>query len=798
MAKRLDYKELKKNTLFNKIEFKSTSEITPFVGIIGQQRGEKALKFGLNIKKKGYNIYVSGISGSGKATFAKKFAEEIALTEKTPEDMCYVYNFKNPKLPKLLKLPPGMGKNLLEDMDELVASLTEEITRVFTDKDFENQKGGILKSFQEKKDNKIKEMSEYAKKYNFGVKSTNSGIYFMPLLDGEALTEEQYEELSQEDKDKITENSESVQESAAEFMRDIKEYEKQARKDISNLEYSTSLFIVGRFIGELFEKYEASKVIVDYLKEVKEDILNNIHDFNDADSDDEESVMAMLPWYSRRGGENSLTKYKINLIADNSETKGAPVIEEFNPTYSNIVGDIEYDNEYGNFTTDFMKIRPGALHKANGGYLIVQAHDLFSNPYAWDSLRRVLRTGEITIDPLREYATGISLSGIKPEAAQVNVKVIIVGSPYYYELISYYEDDFHKLFKIRADFDYEMDYNVDNLKKTLGFVKSYIDRENCMDFDYAAIGKLIEVSLRDVERNDRLTARFSLLTEIISEASAWASMDNQNIVTEEYVIKAVKERDYRLNMYEEKLDRMIEDNSILINTTGSKIGQINGLAVLDIRDYTFANPARITATTYAGRAGIINIEKEAEMSGSIHDKGVQVIIGYLGSVYAQEFPLSLSCRICFEQNYSGIDGDSASSAELYAIISSLSDMPLSQEIAVTGSINQFGEIQPIGGVSYKVEGFFDICSKRGLTGTQGVIIPEQNIPDLVLKDEVLEAIKENKFHIYPIKKVSEGIELLMGSPAGEKDSKGKFPPDSVHGKALKKLKKFYKRAAVEI
>lgn len=794
MARRLLHTEIKKNCLYENISFDTTESIKPFDGIIGQERGAKALQFGLSIKSAGYNIYVSGLPGIGKTTFTKEFAKELAKNEITPDDLCYIYNFKNPRCPRLLKLSPGTGNMLAEDMDELVRELQGRISKLFSDKEFENQKGEILKSFSSKREEKIKEMSEKAKEYDFGVKSTNSGIYFMPILDGEIITEEQYDQLEQDQKDEINKSSDVVQEKASEIMREIKEFEKQTRKEIEDLEYSSALFIVGRLIGDLLVKYKDNEDVIEYLKEVKEDILSDPEEFNENETEEEDSVLAMLPWYSKKSSEGGLSKYKVNVIADNSKTKGAPVIEEFNPTYSNIIGDIEYDNEYGNFTTDFMKIKPGALHKANGGYLILQAYDLFSNPYAWECLRRVLRTGEITIDPLREYVTGIAVTGIKPEPAKVDVKVIIIGVHYYYDLISYHDDDFHKLFKIRADFDYEMEYNLDNINKTLGFIKKHIEKENHLNFDYGAIGKVLEFSLRIAERKDKLTAEFGKIAEIIAEASAWAKIDGKTAVTAAYVVKAIEEREYRLNMYEEKLDKMIEENIMMINTEGEKVGQINGLAVIDLGDHAFANPTKITATTYAGRAGIVNIEKEAEMSGSIHDKGVQVITGYLGSTYAQDFPLSFSCRICFEQNYNGIDGDSASSTELYAILSSLSELPISQEIAVTGSTNQFGEIQPIGGVSYKVEGFFDICAKRGLTGKQGVIIPEQNIPDLVLKDEVIEAIKNEKFHIYPIKTVEEGIEILTGKPIGEKDTKGKYPSDSVHGKVFKKLKRYYKKA----
>ena len=797
MARELTYKELKNFSIseyLNKIN--TIKDAESHEGIIGQDRAEKALKFGLAVKSKGYNIYVSGMPGSGKSTFAKKFAEDLAAKEPRPDDMCYIYNFDDPKRPKLINLPAGMGKEFAEDIDDMISNISDDIEKMFSGKDFEDQKNAVFKKYQEIWDSKIKEMTEEAKAYDFGIKSTNSGICFMPIIDGDAITEELYDDLSDEQKRLINKNSDEVSEKAAQIMRDIKEYEKHTKKEVEDMEYSLSLFVIGRHVSALLEKYENNPQIVEYLKDIKEDILDNLDEFVNQDAEEDDALAAMLPWYARKGAD-IFSKYGVNVLTDNSETAGAPVIVEYNPIYSNLVGDIEYDTENGNLTTDFMKIKAGALHKANGGYLIVQAADLFASAYSWECLKRVIRTGEINIEPLREYSTGIAVSSIKPEPAKVDVKIIIVGTQFYYDLIYEYDDDFEKLFKIRADFDYEMPFNNDNVAKHLGFIKKYIEKHNCMDFDLKAVVRLLEYSSKLAERQDKLSARFDKLAEIIVESDAWAKLESATEVNEYYVKKAIEERVNRLNMYEEKLGAMIEDNTILIETKGKKVGQINGLAVLDLGDYTFAKPTRITATTYAGRAGIVNIEKEAEMSGSIHDKGVQVIIGYLGNVFAQEFPLSFSCRVGFEQNYSGIDGDSASSTELYAILSSLGEIPINQEIAVTGSINQFGEIQPIGGVSYKVEGFYNTCKKSGLTGKQGVIIPKQNIPELVLDDEIIGAVKNGKFHIYPITHVDEGIEILTGIPVGEKNEKGTYPIKSVHGKVFRKLRKFYKKALME-
>ena len=607
--------------------------------LIGQERASEALKFGLGIKDRGYNLYISGAAGTGKTSFAQSYAKRQAQSESVPPDLCYVYNFENPKCPKLIRLPAGKGRMMSDAVNEVMNRLTNEIPKTFSNKDFEYKKNEIIKIFHNKRDEMIKIMTEEAKEQQFGIKSTNNGIYFMPIIDGELINEEQFDALSQEQKDDISENSESVQKRAAEVMRQIRDYEKKARKQVEELEYSTGLFTVGSHINTAMENFTDEPEVLKYMRDVKEDILENLTDFISEDNEEEESIQHYLPWYSKKTSEDILTRYKINLLTDNSGLEGAPVVLDFNPTYVNLVGEIEYDNEYGNFSTDFMKIKPGLLHKANGGYLILHAQDILTNGHAWETLRRALITGEIVTEPLREYSTGIAVSGVKPEPIPINVKIIIVGDLWYYDLFYYYDDHFEKLFKIRVDFDYEMRLVPRNLNEVARFVREWVEKNNSPEFGITAVGRLIEYSARLAERNDRLTTRFSRLVEIMTEAVAWAreAGDGAQIITDAYVEKAIEKREYRLGLYEEKLSELIEDDVIMIDTDGEKIGQINGLAVLDSGDYLFAKPSRITATTYMGKAGIVNIENEAQMSGEIHDKGVQIIIGYLGQKYrAQE------------------------------------------------------------------------------------------------------------------------------------------------------------------
>ena len=794
MQRELSYTELKRSCTPDEFSFETTAQLQALDGIIGQERAVKAFDFGLHVKIKGYNIYMSGPSGTGKTTYAKASAERLAATEPVPMDWCYVYNFQNPRSPMALCFAAGIGKQFRDDMSELVQILKTELQKAFRTEDYEKKKTQLLRSFDGKRDQLMDEMSEAAAAHDFQVKSTNSGIYFMPVVDGNTIDEEAYDALPEDVKDAIEKKSEIVQEKAAALMRDIREIDRESRQCVEQLDYKVGMFAIGHHIAAVQEKYQEYEKVVAYLNAVQEDALENISEFIDDEDDSEESLASLLPMLSKKQPEDVTLKYKVNLIADNSETKGAPVIVNFNPTYYNLVGEVEYDNEFGNLTTDFMKIKGGLFHKANGGYLIVQAQDILSAPQAWDAVRRVIKTKEINMDALREQVGAVVAPTLKPEPIPANLKIIMIGSNYYYEMLSAYDEEFDKFFKIKADFDYEMPRSHENMEKIAQFIKGFVEREKTMEFDVSAVCAIVEYSSRVAERQNKLSTRFNHLAEILGEAAVWAKLDGAEVVSAAHIKKTIAEKEDRLRLYEEKLDEMLDDNVIMIDVDGSEIGQINGLAVLDMGAYAFGNPSRITATTYVGKSGIVNIEKEARLSGQTHDKGVQIISGYLGQTYAQKFPLSLSCRVCFEQNYNGIDGDSASSTELYCILSSLAELPIRQDLAVTGSVNQKGEIQAIGGVTQKIEGFFDLCKKRGLTGKQGVIIPVSNIRDLVLKEEVVEAVKDGVFHIYPISTIDEGIALLMGKPAGKRNRNGNYPPNTVHGRVYRKLKAFWEYA----
>ncbi|MCX7749254.1 MAG: AAA family ATPase [Clostridia bacterium] len=767
--------------------FKNTSEIEPLTGIIGQERAVKAMEFGLKIKVRGYNLYMSGMTGTGKTSFAQNYIKKIAEKEKIPDDWCYVYNFEKKHQPMAINLPAGLGKVFQKDMDDFNKVLKQEISKAFDSEDYEREKTEIVKDFQEKRDDLLEQLNDDAEQQGFKVKTTNTGIYFLPIIEGKTISEQEYGELDEKVKHEINEKSNILQMETIEIIRKIKSIEKDAEERVAEWENKIALFAVGLHINDLKDKYKDYAKIVNYLDKVQEDILQNLDDFRDEETDDEQQQV-VIPWV--KNDESPADKYIVNLLVDNSELKGAPVIVDFNPTYYNLLGKLEYENEFGTMTTDFTMIKPGLFHLANGGYLILQAKDVLSNVQSWEALKRVLRTKKINIENMKEQMGLVAVSAIKPEAIPLDIKVILVGNEYLYQTLYEYDEDFRKLFKVKVDFDEEMDRNQENMMKLAQFINSFCQREKTVHFDRTGVGKVVEYSSRLVEDQNKLSTRFNDIVEILCESCAWAEIEGHKYVKAQHVKKAIGEKNYRSNKYDKKLLELLEDGTIMIDTDGEVVGQINGLTILDIGDYAFGKPSRITANTYIGESGIVNIEREVELSGTSHTKGVLILSGYIGQKYAQEMPLALSASLCFEQLYSGVDGDSASSAELYCILSSLAEVPIKQGIAVTGSVNQKGEIQPIGGATNKIEGFFELCKVRGLNGKQGVIIPHQNVKNLVLNDEVLEAVKKGKFHVYAVKTIDEGIEILTGTKAGQRNKDGSYPKGSINYLVYEKLKKY--------
>lgn len=772
-------KSLKQAELFNfcdpeELGFKSTFEIDPIDSIIGQIRAQRAIEFAFAMQQPGYNVYMAGLTGTGKLTYAQNFAKEWAKQVEQPNDWCYFFNFEKNSQPKAVSLPPGIGKAFKKDMEELIDSLREGLPKVFEGEESDNQKAEILEGLEVYSEELMSELNKVAEEMGFLLRRTSTGFISLPVIDGQTISEESFEELPEEKQLEIESNSALLQEKASEITSKIKKREKNAQKQIKELERKLALYVMGDLIWDLAHQYEEHEVIINYLKEVQEDIINNLEDYKTTSSDDEDGLGALL---GRRKGKDPYSRYQINLLVDNSQVVGAPVIFEPNPTFANLVGRVEYENELGTLSTDHRQIKAGSIHKANGGVLIVQAKDILAHSHAWEALKRVLRAGEVRIENPSDSQGATVIATLQPEPIQVKLKVVITGSLETYQILYSYDEEFQKLFKIKADFDDEMVRSKDNILKMASFIGGHCLRADLKHFSASGVAKVVEYSSRLAENQEKLSTCFNYIVEIIYEADAWARIAKADLVEAEHVERAIQEKIFRSNLYEEKLGEMINKGNLLITTEGMVEGQINGLTILDIGDYSFGKPNRITAATFVGEEGVINIERETRMTGRVHDKGLLVLSGYLGSTYAQDHVLSLSASLCFEQLYDGLDGDSASIAELFALLSSLSGKKIDQGIAVTGSLNQKGEVQPIGGVNEKIEGFFYTCLAQGLTGKQGVIIPHQNTKNLMLSKDVRDVVEKGKFHIYPIKHVDEGLEIVMRSK-----------PSTIHRLVKKKLR----------
>lgn len=781
----LNYKNLKISCDPSIFKFKTTEELDNIETGIGQERGIKALEFGLNVDINGYNLYLEGPAGVGKTMYTKHYLDKISKKQKTPCDWCYIYNFENPNEPIALPLHAGQGKEFKEQMEVFIKDIKNDLKNTFNNEDFEKEKALIAQTYEEKREALMVKLNKKSEKYGFQVKSAQNGIYMMPIINGKAIEQEEFEKLDDETKQNFEDNSSIVQEQILQVISEIKNIEQESQKKLSEWQSNVALLTINAHINYIRSKFKRNKKISTFLENIKKDILKNI-DYFLAEPQNETQQMPGPRPEPPKPWEN----YRVNLFIDNSAQEGAPVIMDSNYSYHNIFGKLEYENYYGSLKTDYTMLKPGLLHKANGGYIIFQAHDLIENAVCYEGLKKALRQKQLLIENTADPRSPMVMVSLKPEPIPLDLKVIIVGDEQIYQTLLAVDYDFRKLFKIKVEFEDSSDNTEENMNKLARFIHGFCEQEQLPHLDPSAVAKIMEYSSRLADNQDKLSTRFNDLAQIIGEAATWAKMKKSKIVTAEFVDMALSERANRIKKYDSMYTEMIKENTLLIDTTGAKVGQINGLTIMNIGDYMFGKPVKITATTYTGKNGVINIEREVDLSGSTHSKGVYILSGYLGEKFAQDIPLSLTASICFEQLYNGVDGDSASSTELYAILSSLSGVPINQSFAVTGSVNQKGEIQPIGGVNEKIEGFFQICKMRGLDGTHSVMIPIQNQKNLNLSNEVVDAVKNGLFHIYAISTIDEGIELLTGVPAGKKDSNGNFPAGTINYLAYEKLKKY--------
>jgi lon-related putative ATP-dependent protease len=756
-------------------EFETTEELPPLEGTISQDRAVQAIDFGLGIKNDNFNIFVLGEPGTGRSSTVRKILKARARGESVPDDWCYVHGFDDESRPKNFHLPAGKGKDLQKDVDHLVSRLAEEIPKVFEGKEYEQQKSQITQKYQEKNKKLFQGMEEEANRQEFLVQRTVSGLALVPTKDSHPLSQQEYEDLPDEEKASIDQRGSDLQEKLNDVLRQVREQEKEMREAIAEMEKKVLFFAIGHLFDELREKYDAFDCILEHFENCQTDILNRIDEFRPSSG-----PQINIPGLKMGQQEPSFERYRINLFLDNSEQEGAPVIYEANPTYFNLFGRIEHVIQMGNAVTNFTMIKPGALHRATGGYLILDCREVLINPFSYEALKRCIRNSEIKIEDMAEQFRLLATVSLKPMPIPLDCKIIIIGTSILYYLLYQLDQDFRKYFKVKADFDRMMKNTAENIRQYAKFIAAKCKEEKLLHFDPTGVSRVVEFSSRLIEDKHRLSSRFLDISDIIREAAYYAHMEDRNRVGRSHVERAVEAKIYRSNKMEERIQELIEDETLLVDTEGEVVGQVNGLSVYLLGDYSFGKPSRVTVRTFLGKGGVINIDREAKLSGPIHDKGVLILAGFFGDRFAQDKPLSLAASICFEQSYSGVEGDSASSTELYGLLSSLAGTPLKQGIAVTGSVNQRGQVQPIGGVNEKIEGFFAVCKAKGLSGEQGVIIPVQNIKNLMLKEEVVEAVREGKFHVWAVGTVDEGIEILTGVSAGQRQQDGSWPEGTVN------------------
>ena len=781
-------KELKASDLNFKLNasqfnFKTTDDISGFNGIIGQKRALDTVEKALEMPEKGFNLYVCGQVGMGKTPYVLSIVNKLAKTKPVPDDVCYIYNFDNPNEPLAVFLKAGDGRIFKEDINRLIACVRRDLSKMFSSENYEKERKLITSTYEQKKKEIMTSFDKYTTAQGFKVKAVQDGIYFSPVYNGKVLNEKEFNALDEKIKAEFKAKSPKIQEETKQIMARLAEIDKECMKKVSDWQANMLTYIASKNINELKIKYKGDLKIQNFLYYIQEDIIKNAERFKEDPMESKNTPqmrMQAKPW----------DKYRVNLIVNNENLTHAPVVVCSNPTYADLFGKLEYENYMGSIKTDHTMLKAGVFYKANGGYLLVNARDLLTNMVIWEAFKRVIRNSELSIDSSRDMTTPVTMIGIKPEAIPINTQVVLFGSEAIYQQLSNMDQDFKKLFKMKADFDDLIDKNTDTVRRTIEYVAYVVKKEHLLPFKSEAVKAVIEYSSRCAGDKTKLTAMQVDVTDIIIESSHIAKVAEKKYVEAIDVIKASDDRKKRYGKYNDGIMKMIEEGSVMISTSGADVGRINGLTIINTGDASFGKPVRITANTYMGQKGIVNIEREVAMSGTTHSKGVYILSAYIGEKFAQDFPLCFNASICFEQLYNGVDGDSASSTELYAILSSLSGVPIKQGIAVTGSVNQKGEIQPIGGVSDKIEGFYDVCKMQGITGNQGVIIPYQNITNLMLKQEIIDSVEKGEFHIYPISTIDEGIEILTGVKYGKyTDGKG-FEKNSISEKVYNKLKKY--------
>jgi lon-related putative ATP-dependent protease len=770
------------------LTFASTLDVSPLQAPFGQDRAMDALKFGVGIDSAGYNIFVSGVTGSGRTSIVRSYLEQVAADRPTPDDWIHVHNFDHGDRPKVLSLPAGRGRELAGDMEAFIREARQQITHSFETERYAERRRQLARELAQRRDPLIEELGKFARDRGFAIEATPGGMVTLPIRDDRPMKPEEIQKLTDAERQAIEQRAVEVQTQVAITFRRVSQLEREGAELLTKLEREIARFAIEPLLHGLREKYSMHPEVIAHLDRIGEDVPDHLPDFRRPDSEGA-GVEPSSPLEVALAIDHT-NRYRINVIVDNAGLSGAPVTVEANPTYYNLVGRIEYRATFGTMVTDFRQVKGGALQRANGGFLILEAADVLRNPFAWEALIRALSTREVRIENLGEQYSAIPTGSLSPAPIPLRTKIVLIGPPILYQLLHRLDDEFRELFKVRVDFAPEVEWTAESVEMLTAFISRWVGLNDLKHFDRGGVARLVEEAARWQNDQRKLSTRLRDVADLVTEASYWAGQQSHQLVQADDVKRAVGEKARRSSLTEERLRELIDEGTIRVETEGSRVGQLNGLSVIELGDHHFGMPSRVSASVAVGRGTLESIDRETELGGPIHNKGFLIVSGYLAGKYAQRWPLAMRATLTFEQSYDEVEGDSASSTELYALLSALADVPLKQHIAVTGSVDQHGHVQAVGGVTDKIEGFFKVCRARGLSGEQGVMIPASNVPHLMLSDDVVDAVRAGKFSIWAVADVDEGIEILTGTPAGERTAGGEYPEGTIHNLVAHKLRTY--------
>jgi lon-related putative ATP-dependent protease len=769
----------------SKLGFKSTAELEDLKDIPGQERAAEAIHFGTEIGVDGHNVYVLGPPGSGRHAFVRHYLEKKAAIREVPSDWCYVFNFDDPRIPRAMALPPGRSKAFRSEVEQVIQDAQTAIPAAFESEDFQSQREAITEEFKEAQEQAFQEVEEEARGHEVGVVQTPTGVAFIPLRNGEALGSEEFKKLPEADQERFHDQIASLTRKLQQVMRTIPKHARAMRQKIRQLERDVAGMAVTGLIDDLIQKYQDVPVVADHLQRMQADIIENVGVFLRPAEGQGMPVQLQQMMESKESA--AMRRYAVNVLVDRSGDTGCPVVFEDKPSFVELIGRVEHESEFGSLVTNFSLIRAGSLHRANGGYLVIDAEKLLTYPQAWEGLKRALKSRELRIRSLSDEYGLISTVSLEPEPIPLALKVVLIGERIYYYLLERYDPEFRELFKVAADFEDQMERSDQNIESLARWLATIVREEGLKHVHRDGIGRLMEECARNIGDSERLSSNIRRASDLLREAHFWAAQDQRELIGADEVQKAIDSRIRRGSRYRDRMQEEMLRETFVVNTSGAKVGEINGLAVLQIGDLAFGRPQRISATATLGNGEVIDIEREVKLGGPLHSKGVLILSSFIASHYLTDRPLSLSASLVFEQSYGGVDGDSASAAELCALASALSGVPLKHSLAITGAVDQRGRVQAIGGVNEKIEGFFDLCRERGLSGDQGVLIPVANVKHLMLRRDVVDAVKNRSFGVYPVGHVDQALEILTGVPAGARLESGEFEADSINQKIRERL-----------